>query len=593
MKKAIPPFLLGFSALSFQIILIREFAVHFFGNEITFGLILGAWLFWGGLGSIIAFKIRFSSTKLVFLNHILIFLFTLCLVGLRFSRFFFQALPGEPAGTFTIIITAFVLSFFIAFPLGLLFVFNIHYAKGRLTKVYILESLGSASAGLFINFFFIPFFSNWQMASILGILIAFTYFIFFKKLRSFPLFLASVLLMVGLWFADFPSQKIYWGSLSLIESKDTKYGTLHVLKIEEQISLYSNSVPFYTYPDLASAEELTHFALLYKPDAVNILLIGGGSGEELKQILKYPHTEVDCVEMNPEIIRMSSRFLPEDFSSLFQNPRVQVFYEDGRAFLNRTTKKYDVIILNLPDPAAASINRFYTNEFFLSAKDKLNPKGIFTFSVSSAENYISDEQQDFLSSLYFTLTNVFSAVEIIPGDTNIFLASSILPSLNAEDLIEDILSLDLNNIFVAPEFLRSRLNPLRIFTLKETILSGKKRLNLDLIPISYYYSSVLWSKQFRSFESKLMSWLARLPSFWLLDIPLALFVIVLFVLGFKRKQRAIFTLTPLIVMGLTTLIVEIITILLYQIIHGFFYHKISLLLASFMMGLFIGAIIGR
>ena len=46
------------------------------------------------------------------------------------------------------------------------------------------------------------------------------------------------------------------------------------------------------------------------------------------------------------------------------DPRVTVAFEDGRAFLERTDKTYDAILLNLPEPATAQINRFYTREFY-------------------------------------------------------------------------------------------------------------------------------------------------------------------------------------------------------------------------------------
>ncbi len=593
MRKVIPAFLLGFAALSFQVILMREFAVHFFGNEITFGLILGTWLLWGALGSILASKIKFNSNRFLFLYHLLLILFAFSLIGLRFSRFVLHSLPGELTGTIPILFFALFLSFFSGFPLGLLFVFNIHYSKGHLAQVYILESLGSAAAGVCLNFLLIPFFSNWQMASILGIFIALTFFISCRNFRSIPLFLASAIVMAALWTADIPSQKIYWAPLSLVESKDTVYGTLHVIKTEEQISLYSNSVPIYTYPDLASAEELVHFPLLQKPYSEKVLLIGGGSGEELRQILKYPYTQVDCVELNPEILRMSFRFLPEEVLRLFRSPRVHIIYEDGIAFIDKVTQRYDAILLNLPDPFSALINRFYTREFFLKAKEKLNPNGILSFRVSSAENYISYELQDYLSSVYHTLKSVFSVVEIIPGETNIFLASSSLPPLSADALSKDIRSLNLNTTFVSPELLQSRLNPLRVSALRDTILSGGKKLNQDLAPISYFFNSVLWSKQFKSFESKFFSRLSRLSPFWLLDLPLICFISILIVLGLKRRQHSTYFLTPLLVMGLSTLIVEIIVIISFQTVHGVLYQKVSLLFAAFMMGLFFGAIFGR
>ena len=53
LKPRLPPFLLGFLAASFQVYLLREFAAEFYGNELIFGLFLGSWLLWGGLGSLV------------------------------------------------------------------------------------------------------------------------------------------------------------------------------------------------------------------------------------------------------------------------------------------------------------------------------------------------------------------------------------------------------------------------------------------------------------------------------------------------------------------------------------------------------------
>ena len=53
LKPRLPPFLLGFLAAAFQIYLLREFSAEFYGNELTFGLFLGSWLLWGGLGSLV------------------------------------------------------------------------------------------------------------------------------------------------------------------------------------------------------------------------------------------------------------------------------------------------------------------------------------------------------------------------------------------------------------------------------------------------------------------------------------------------------------------------------------------------------------
>jgi spermidine synthase len=588
----LPPFLLGFLALSFQIFLLREFSVHFYGNEITFGFILASWLLWGGLGSISASKLKFHPRRFHQAYYAVILFLPLCLIALRFSRFFLRVLPGEITGIIPMLFFSLLLAFFISFPLGILFVFNAHFQKGDLYRVYFLESLGSSAAGLVVYFFLIPVFSNWQGAAIVGTCASLLIFFSFSKKKQI-IFLLSILVFLGAFIAfDFPSQKIYWRPFSLVKSKDTPYGKLQVLKTEEQISLYNNSLHDYSYPDLAASEESVHFALLQNPRAKNVLLVGGGAGGGLSQILKYSQVEVDYVELNPEIIRLSLQFLPEKEKIVLRNKRIHIFYQDGRAFLNETQEKYDMIIINLPEPATAQINRFYTKEFFLEAKAKLTEKGVFSFRVPSAENYISPELQNFLSSLYFTLKEVFPFVEVVPGDTNIFLASSRSLSIGFEELSQKIEDLNLENSYVSPELLFARLSPLRIEFIKEKVSSGKKTVNRDFSPISYFYNSVLWSTQFKGMERKIFSFFSQVHFFWLLDLPLILFISLLIILWWRRKKSTFFLL-PLAVMGFTTIVIEIIVIISFQTLYGYVYRRIALLLTCFMIGLFLGSFRGK
>jgi len=288
-----PPFLLGFLALSFQIFLLREFSVHFYGNEITFGLLLACWLLWGGIGSISASKLKFNPSKFPWIYYALALLYPLSLVGLRFSRFILKLLPGEITGIIPILVFSLVITFLVSTPLGMLFVFNTHYQKGNLVQVYLLESIGSSAAGLVVYFFFIPFLSNWQGAAfIAGLSVLAIFFTFGYKKQLISVVLIILLLILFALF-DFPSQKIYWKPFSLIKSKDTPYGKLQVIKTEEQISLYNNSLQVYSYPDLAVSEEAVHFALLQNPWAETLLLVGGGAGGCLNEILKYPKVEAE------------------------------------------------------------------------------------------------------------------------------------------------------------------------------------------------------------------------------------------------------------------------------------------------------------
>jgi len=589
---ALPPFLLGFLALSFQILLLREFSVHFYGNEITFGLLLASWLLWGGLGSILASKFKFSQTKFPRIYYGVILVFPLCLVGLRFSRFLLGLLPGEITGMVPILTFSLAISFFVSFPLGLLFVFNTYFLEGNLSRVYLLESIGASTAGIVVYLVFIPLLSNWHGVALIAAAAAVFVFISFGEKKQKFLLLFLLIILGCFAFFDVPSQRIFWKPYELQESQDTPYGKLQILKTEEQISLYNNTLMVYSYPNLAVAEEAVHFALLQNPQAEDVLLVGGGVGGSLKEILKYPKTRVDYVENNPEIINLSLKHLPVEEQAVFQNERVSTYYRDGRAFLSEADKTYDVIILNLPEPATAQINRFYTKEFFETVKDKLTENGVFSFRVPSAENYISRELQDFLASLYQTLREVFPEVNVIPGGTNIFLASASSLSADFEKLSRIIRDYNLHNVHVRAEILFSRLNSLRVNMLKDKILEGKRQINLDFVPISYFYNSVLWSSQFIGLEKKIFSFLSDLRPLWLLDLPLFIFIILLFLLWLKRRTSS-FYLVPLAVMGLTTIIFEIIVLISFQTLYGYLYQRIALLLAAFMVGLSLGALRGR
>jgi spermidine synthase len=592
MNKHAPPFLLGFLALSFQIFLLREFSVHFYGSEITIGFILASWLLWGGLGSLCASKVRWETSKLPSLYYLVILLFPICLVLLRFSRFFLQTLPGEITAIAPMLIHSIVFTFFTSFPLGMMFVFNTVFLQGQLSQVYLMESLGSATSGLAVYFFFIPFFSNWQAVSLIGALSAVAVFLSIGRKKQLPMLLFILLFCAAFCLFDFPSQKIYWKPFHLIQSKDTPFGKLQIIKTEEQFSLYNNSLLIDSHPDLASSEESVHFGLLQKSGVKSVLLIGGGAGGSLQQVLKHPVNRVDYVELDPEIIHLTLRHLPAREKKHFDDERVHLFFQDGRAFLGKTHRSYHVIILNLPDPSTAQLNRFYTKEFFHLVRSRLITGGVFSFRVSSAENYISPELQNYLASLYYTLKKEFPVVEIVPGDSNIFLASTGPLTLDHQKLSKDIERLDLKTTYVNKNSLFSRLSPLRINLLKEQVIAGKKAINQDLVPISYFFNSVLWSTQFQSLETAFFHLFSRVSRWWLFDLPLAVFILILIFLGFRRKKTA-FYLVPLAVMGLTTITIEIAALIAFQTFYGYLYEKVALLFSCFMIGLFLGSLRGK
>ncbi|MGQ9800922.1 MAG: fused MFS/spermidine synthase [Candidatus Saccharicenans sp.] len=586
------PCLLGFLATSFQVLILREFEVRFQGNELVYGLVLAFWLLGGGLGSLLAEKkfIRWLSPARFYPGVIIISAALLLL--LRLARFFFAVLPGELTGPGPLFLTSWFIAFALSLPLGVLFVYNVFWQNGNLVAVYQFESLGAALGGLLVYLVLIPYLSSWQAAAVI-IFIAGLGTVLASGQRKFLTLALVILISVGFWFGDRLTEKLYWQPFQLIEVKDSPYARLQVIKTEEQISFFSNSSIAFNFPDPAAAEEAVHFAILQRPQAEHLLLLGGGLNGTLAQALQYPQVRIDYVELDPALVELARKVLAGKATCL-DDPRVKIHLVDGRKYLRQTPGRYELIICNLPEPATAQVNRFYTVEFFAAAREKLSADGVFSFLLPSSETYLSPERSLLLASIFNSLKAVFPKVEIIPGDNNVLLASSGRLETDLESLLKKYRQYNLQTVFFRPEFLRSRFHPLKKEYLQASLEEiSNPGLNSDRAPVSYFYQTLVWSQQFPGRSSRWLGQLQQLKRRWLFNLPLALFLVVLLIFIIRsRATRAVF-LIPLTIMGFTTIVAEVALILSFQSQLGLVYSKISLLFTIFMTGLFLGSSLGR
>jgi spermidine synthase len=378
----------------------------------------------------------------------------------------------------------------------------------------------------------------------------------------------------------------------------------------------------FSYPDEYSSEEAVHFALLEHPDPKRLLLIGGGLGGAITQALKYKNLRTDFVELDPQLINMGKTYLPEEEKKSLENPLVKIHFKDGRLFVKEklseigsvreekvkpsqsqsqspSQSQYDVIILNLPDPHTAQLDRFFTFEFFKMIKSILDEDGVFSFRVSSAENYISQELALYLSSFYWTLKLNFPEVVVLPGSNNIFLASKKGGVLfkEWERLVERLKEREISTKFINEHFLPDRLSPIRIKYLEnalygeedQTIPSGMPHINYDLKPISYFYNTILWSKQFRSIEKPVFLFLSKIKPFWFIGAIAIIFSLGFLICSMSRSRLSNLALSAIFMAGFTSILLEIIIVLSFQIFYGYIYSRVGVILTLFMLGLACGA----
>ena len=114
---------------------------------------------------------------------------------------------------------------------------------------------------------------------------------------------------------------------------------------------------------------------------------------------------------------MAQEYFPAQTAAFRTDPRVHLHFLDGRRFLSETKDKFDVIVVDVPDPQTAQLNRFYTVEFFRLARAHLAPDGLFATQLRSSEETISPDLAEFLRSIRRTLGEVFPYQAAIPGET--------------------------------------------------------------------------------------------------------------------------------------------------------------------------------
>ncbi len=593
-KQALPALALGGLAATAQVYLLREFSAQFHGSELTYAFVLAAWLFWGGVGSALAGRLRSARPgRLLRWHAAAVFLLPVVFLALRFSRALLGLVPGESAGMGAALLFAAIAGLALSFPLGVLFAINVRAADGDAGRAYLLESAGAALGGLTVYLLLIPLLPSVAGAATAAWLTLAAAAAGSAERKRFAIPAAAAIVMI-LWTTfDGATSRAAWRPFRLIETVDTPYSRLSVIGTEDQMTLYADGRQVFTSGVGEAAEETVHFALLQRPEARDVLLIGGGAGGAAAELLKYPLVRPDYVELDPEVLRLAARHLPAADRRALQDPRLELIVSDGRTFIRTPGPPYDAVLMSLPEPSTAQLNRYYTREFFAEVRGRLRDGGIFSFTVPGAENYLSADRRDFLASLHTTLLGVFPEVRVVPGTTQVFLASSAELTLDAEELAGRISRLGLETSFLTPAALRARLNPLRLAAWRESVGSRTGRRNDDLSPISYYFGAVLWASQFRGLEAGLLRAAARWPRSLLLGLPLAVAALGLALLLGKKRHALGRGLVPLAVYGLTSIVAEFVLLVAYQVSSGVVYGRLALLLGGFMAGLAAGALLAR
>lgn len=177
---------------------------------------------------------------------------------------------------------------------------------------------------------------------------------------------------------------VKWKVNDILYTKKTKYQELAVLELQEfgKTLVLDGAIQVTEKDEHIYNEMISHVPLNTHPNPESVLIIGGGDGGVLREVLKYDSVKkVDMVEIDEEVIYASKTYLPS-IGCCFDDPRASVIVEDGIKYVRETDRKYDVIIVDSSDPVGPAVHIF-EYDFYNNCKKILNEDGILTAQTQS------------------------------------------------------------------------------------------------------------------------------------------------------------------------------------------------------------------
>lgn len=191
---------------------------------------------------------------------------------------------------------------------------------------------------------------------------------------------------MGLWYTE--KQTDHFGITvkvkETLHSEQTNFQKLEVVKTEEfgNMLLLDGLVMTTERDEFTYHEMITHPALFTHPNPRHVLVVGGGDGGTVREVLKHPLVEkVTQVEIDQKVIEYSKKFLPS-ISIGYEDPLVDVIVGDGFLHIHENKAKYDVILVDSTEPIGPSAKLFELG-FFQGIYESLKEDGIF---VAQSDN---------------------------------------------------------------------------------------------------------------------------------------------------------------------------------------------------------------
>jgi len=222
-----------------------------------------------------------------------------------------------------------------------------------------------------------------------------------------------VVYLKGLWFTELQTNQMAI-SLQIKETlhlEKSEYQEISVVDTYEfgRMLLLDGIIMTTIKDEFVYHEMISLPALNTHPNPKNVLVIGGGDGGAIREIVKHPKVEKAILcEIDGQVIEVSKKYLPE-ISCALNDPKVEVVVEDGIKYIQENKNKFDVILVDSTDPIGPAVGLF-AKDFYQGIYDALKEDGVFAAQTESPwvnENLVKRVFQDIKS--IFPITRLYLA----------------------------------------------------------------------------------------------------------------------------------------------------------------------------------------
>src|SRR5437899_5407643 len=283
-------------------------------------------------------------------------------------------------------------------PLLMRIVKDRYQFRDVIAHVLTFDYLGALGASLLFPILLVPRLGLVRSAMLFGLINAavalWSTFLFTNQLsRTRGLRVACLLVLFGLGVGLAEAKRITATAEDniyadeIIFARDTRYQHLVLTRFKDDLRLFLNShLQFSSRDEYRYHEALVHPGLAAIPAPRRVLILGGGDGLAVREILKYPGVEsVTLVDLDPEMTQLFTRHpvLSALNQHAFTEPRVHVINADAFRWLDANRDRFDFIVVDFPDPTSYSLGKLFTTTFYRLAAKHLNAGGLMVVQSTS------------------------------------------------------------------------------------------------------------------------------------------------------------------------------------------------------------------